>query len=202
MGKIHRLRNRGNKRSVLPLAVTGLLGGVFLGVAGLQVMSRPTVEYAADFGSSTLAETVGRGTPSAMTDTANGSSTRSNFAGADTRTVASTYVEDTGSFGCSDPIVVDGDTLRCGSTRIRLHGIDAPESEGRCQVGRDCVEGDPIASTESLQNMVAGEQMDCRQTDTDRYGRAVALCSVQGRDLSCAQVQAGHAVRRYAPLSC
>ena len=31
--------------------------------------------------------------------------------------------------------VTDGDTLRIGSERIRLHGIDAPESAQRCRAG-------------------------------------------------------------------
>ena len=31
------------------------------------------------------------------------------------------------------PVVTDGDTLKIGSERIRLHGIDAPESAQRCR---------------------------------------------------------------------
>ena len=31
--------------------------------------------------------------------------------------------------------VTDGDTLRIGSERIRLHGIDAPESAQSCRAG-------------------------------------------------------------------
>ena len=34
------------------------------------------------------------------------------------------------------PSVTDGDTLRIGPERIRLHGIDAPESAQSCQRGR------------------------------------------------------------------
>ena len=33
------------------------------------------------------------------------------------------------------PSVTDGDTLRLGAERIRLHGIDAPESAQRCRAG-------------------------------------------------------------------
>jgi len=104
--------------------------------------------------------------------------------------------------GCTDPRVVDGDTLRCGATRIRLQGIDAPELPGHCARGRDCTPGDPFASTDNLRALVSGAPMVCRQTDTDRYGRTVARCSVRGRDLSCAQIEGGFAVRRYAPISC
>lgn len=45
--------------------------------------------------------------------------------------------------GCVSPTVVDGDTLRCGSTRIRLSSIDAPELPGHCRPGRECTPGDP-----------------------------------------------------------
>jgi endonuclease YncB( thermonuclease family) len=115
------------------------------------------------------------------------------------RVLAATSSEDV---GCTDPRVVDGDTLRCGRTRIRLQGIDAPELPGHCARGRTCTPGDPSASTDNLRALVDGAAMVCRQTDIDRYGRAVARCSVRGRDLSCAQIEGGFAVRRYAPISC
>ena len=34
--------------------------------------------------------------------------------------------------------VIDGDTIHCGYTRVRLAGIDAPEMPGHCQPGRAC----------------------------------------------------------------
>ncbi len=104
--------------------------------------------------------------------------------------------------GCVSPQVIDGDTLRCGASRIRLSSIDAPELPGHCRPGRECTPGDPYASTGNLQSLVAGQSVQCRQTDTDYYGRAVARCSVQGQDLSCAQVKGGFAVRRYGFLIC
>jgi endonuclease YncB( thermonuclease family) len=104
--------------------------------------------------------------------------------------------------GCAAPRVLDGDTLRCGRTRIRLIGIDAPELPGHCARGRECVAGDAAASADSLRALVGGATVTCRKTDTDRYGRIVARCSVRDRDLSCAQLAGGFAVRRYAPISC
>lgn len=47
-------------------------------------------------------------------------------------------------------IAIDGETLRCGKERIRLLGIDAPETPGHCRRGRKCVEGDPYASKAAL----------------------------------------------------
>ena len=33
------------------------------------------------------------------------------------------------------PRIIDGDTIRIGNTRIRLHGSDAPEARQTCTVG-------------------------------------------------------------------
>jgi endonuclease YncB( thermonuclease family) len=103
---------------------------------------------------------------------------------------------------CSLLKVVDGDTLRCGTTRVRLSAIDAPEMPGHCRPGRQCTPGDPYASADHLRSLIAGSAVSCRQIDTDHYGRAVALCSAGGRDLSCEQVRSRHAVIRYGSLSC
>lgn len=52
---------------------------------------------------------------------------------------------------CPSAYVVDGDSLRCGSARVRLLGIDAPELHG-CPRWRDCVDGDGQAAKRSLQS--------------------------------------------------
>lgn len=82
---------------------------------------------------------------------------------------------DSRGIGCNSPHVLDGGTLRCGSVRIRLTSIDAPELPGHCRPGRKCTPGNPYASTDNLRLLVAGQAVDCRQVDTDHYGRAVAL---------------------------
>ena len=102
---------------------------------------------------------------------------------------------------CTSPIIIDGDTLHCGRHRIRLAGIDAPEMPGHCRPGRDCTPGDPFAAKAYLRSIARGA-VSCRQTDTDVYGRTVARCEAGGRDLSCAMIAAGHAVRRYGYISC
>lgn len=98
--------------------------------------------------------------------------------------------------------MTDGDTLRCGPLRVRLASIDAPELPGHCRAGRVCTPGDPFVSSEHLQTIIAGQPLACRRVDIDHYGRTVAFCSVDGRDLSCAQVTSGNAVVRYGRLSC
>lgn len=103
---------------------------------------------------------------------------------------------------CESPRVVDGDTVRCGETLVRLSSIDAPELPGHCRRNRACTPGDPYASTENLRRLVGSNPLVCNQVDQDHYGRAVAFCTAAGVDLSCAQVGGGFAVQRYRELHC
>src|SRR5690606_31391585 len=74
--------------------------------------------------------------------------------------------------GCT---VTDGDTIRCGDERIRLLGIDAPETAGHCRQGRACVAGDPEASREALAEMIRGKAVSVRRVGRDRYGRTLGI---------------------------
>ncbi|WP_343228580.1 thermonuclease family protein [Sphingomonas colocasiae] len=94
--------------------------------------------------------------------------------------------------GCQ---ATDGDSLRCGGERIRLLGIDAPEM-GRCQQGRRCAPGDPVASRDNLRRMIARGSVRIDRVARDRYGRTIAVVYAGGLDLSCAQLKAGHAIYR------
>jgi len=72
--------------------------------------------------------------------------------------------------------IVDGDTLEINSNRIRLEGIDAPESSQRCQlpVGTwACGE----AAESALANPAGGETIRCHGDGYDSYGRLLATCS-------------------------
>lgn len=102
---------------------------------------------------------------------------------------------------CHSPDITDGDTFRCSGQRIRLASIDAPELPGHCRPGRRCVEGDPEAAKSYLESLTRG-RVTCRPVSTDHYGRTVARCESDGRDLSCAMVEGGHAIERYGSLSC
>ena len=91
--------------------------------------------------------------------------------------------------------VVDGDGLRLEGYEIRLDGVDAFELHQACE-GRPC----GSAARSALSALIAGEDVTCRPSDTDRYGRTIATCSVGGLDLGAEMVRAGHAVayRRYS----
>jgi len=74
------------------------------------------------------------------------------------------------------PTVIDGDTLNINGERIRLHGIDAPEARQACT--RDDVEwlcGQE--ASKALRDYLRDQPpLECKQVDTDRYGRIVAKC--------------------------
>jgi micrococcal nuclease len=107
------------------------------------------------------------------------------------------------ALACPSPVVVDGDTLRCGGIGlVRLLGIDAPELPGHCRRGRVCTPGDPHASTANLAALVRRGAVTCRSTGKDAYGRTLARCSAGGVDLSCEQLRGGFAVRRYGRIAC
>lgn len=92
---------------------------------------------------------------------------------------------------------VDGDTLNCRGERIRLLAIDAPELPGHCRLGRQCVAGDPVASTASLTEGLDG-QLTIDRVGEDRYGRTLARVAGRKGDLSCWQISRTHAVYKAA----
>ena len=76
--------------------------------------------------------------------------------------------------------VIDGDTLEVGSARVRLYGIDAPESAQRCRSGgRTWSCGREAAR--ALARRIGSRPIECKERDRDRYGRMVAVCSDRGR---------------------
>ena len=89
--------------------------------------------------------------------------------------------------------VVDGDTIDVAGTRVRLWGIDAPESRQSC-VAAEIVYACGQRATEHLLALVANGEVRCEPRTRDRYGRTVALCRVDGRDLGAAMVRDGWAL--------
>lgn len=90
--------------------------------------------------------------------------------------------------------IIDGDTLEIHGTRIRLWGIDAPESSQLCR-GEDSLPyrcGAKAAN--ELDVFIAGRSVSCEPVRRDVYGRTVATCSVGGIDLAEWLVRAGLAL--------
>jgi endonuclease YncB( thermonuclease family) len=79
--------------------------------------------------------------------------------------------------------IIDGDTLEIHGTRIRLWGVDAPESSQLCR-GEDSLQyrcGAQAAN--DLDGFIAKRPVSCLPISLDRYGRTVATCLVGDQDL-------------------
>lgn len=96
--------------------------------------------------------------------------------------------------------VIDGDTLEMHGQRIRLFGMDAPETGQPCtrpdgspwRCGRD--------AAFALADLAQSHVVSCQLKDRDRYGRIVAVCRIGAIDLGRWVVEQGFAVayRRYS----
>src|SRR3954452_15705468 len=85
--------------------------------------------------------------------------------------------------------VVDGDTIKLEGTTYRIWGIDAAETKQACADGWMAGRG----ATAAMLQLVKGRTVACEAKVKDRYGRTVALCRADGRDLGAAMVSAGMA---------
>lgn len=96
--------------------------------------------------------------------------------------------------------VIDGDTIDIRRVRIRLYGVDAPEASQQCTNAAGRAYSCGRISTRALDDMVRGKTVRCEQLDTDRYRRAVAICTANGLELNAALVEEGLAVayRQYS----
>lgn len=96
--------------------------------------------------------------------------------------------------------VVDGDTLLMRDTRVRLHGIDAPESAQSCDdaAGKAYRCGQKAARV--LAEHIGEGLLTCVARETDQHGRLFAVCRKDAEDLNAWMVAQGHAValRRYS----
>jgi endonuclease YncB( thermonuclease family) len=89
--------------------------------------------------------------------------------------------------------IIDGDTIVIGDFKIRMHGIDAPESDQLCQRadGSDWQCG--LEATRFLARLVAGRPVSCQPLGLDNYDRVLGTCAANGIDLNAEMVRQGFA---------
>lgn len=82
---------------------------------------------------------------------------------------------------------IDGDTLACGASRVRIIGLDAPELRGRCPAETTLAH----QAQARLDHLVAGG-ITIHPQRRDRYGRTLAVVrDARGRDVAAVLVREG-----------
>jgi len=95
---------------------------------------------------------------------------------------------------------IDGDTLQLGDTRLRLHGIDAPELRQTCEDSSGEVWACGRRAASELATAVSGAEVHCIIRERDRYQRLIATCWAGGQDIGQSLVTHSWAVayRRFS----
>ena len=61
--------------------------------------------------------------------------------------------------------ITDGDTIKLGTTKVRLHGIDAPESRQNCLDSKNKIYACGRQSTAFLKSLVKNKEVKCEGKD-------------------------------------
>ena len=90
--------------------------------------------------------------------------------------------------------VIDADTLDIRSERIRLVGVDAPESGQKCKDASGALVRCGSTAANALDAWINRNPVTCASEGTDRYQRVLGKCSVRGQSVQDWLVRNGHAV--------
>jgi endonuclease YncB( thermonuclease family) len=100
------------------------------------------------------------------------------------------------------PRIVDGDTLAIGATKVRLEGIDAPETDQVCLDANGVRWTCGIDARDQLAAHIAAQEIDCTSHGTDAYRRTLATCYLAGEDFKRLDGSAGLGARLCEVLVC
>ena len=98
--------------------------------------------------------------------------------------------------------VIDGDTIKINSDKIRLFGIDAPEKQQQCSRSWLTIsflsfsKNYPCGqiSANRLKKKINDKFVICKSSSKDRYKRFIAECFLNKTNINAWMVQTGHAV--------
>jgi endonuclease YncB( thermonuclease family) len=90
--------------------------------------------------------------------------------------------------------VREGDHVQIGNSRIRLAGIDAPSVDQLCLNTRGERWTCGVAARDELAKHTENRTWSCHLTQTDRRGRSLARCEVDGEDIQRWLVRSGWAL--------
>ena len=97
------------------------------------------------------------------------------------------------------PIVIDGDTIKIKDFKIRLDGIDTPESNQICTENNHKIRCGQIAANE-LSKKINRAPVNCYIISKDKYKRILAECFAGDESLNAWLVEQGYALayRQYS----
>ena len=98
------------------------------------------------------------------------------------------------------PKIREGDQIQIGTARIRLGGIDAPSVDQLCLNTKGERWTCGVAARDELIHHTDNKSWTCHVSQTERRGRQVAHCEVDGEDIQKWMVQNGWALA-YARVS-
>ena len=90
--------------------------------------------------------------------------------------------------------ITDGDTIKLGTIKVRLHGIDAPERRQNCKDAKNKAYACGRQSTAFLKSLVKNKEVKCEGKDKDRYGRIIGICYADEINLNSTMVKEGWAI--------
>jgi endonuclease YncB( thermonuclease family) len=120
--------------------------------------------------------------------------TRTVAFGAMLSVLALTFAANAGEMISGQAYIIDGDTLAIGKIKIRLQGIDAPETDQLCLDRSAAKWTCGITARDQLSRHVAGHPVDCTPDGIDRYGRTLGVCRLGDEDLNAWMVREGFAL--------
>lgn len=89
--------------------------------------------------------------------------------------------------------VIDGDTIDVSGQRIRLEGIDAPETAQTCKSADGADWSCGKAAAAALKSLIGTQSVSCSATGKDKYDRTLAQCSAAGVNINRSMVESGYA---------
>jgi endonuclease YncB( thermonuclease family) len=92
------------------------------------------------------------------------------------------------------PKIREGDQIQVGNARIRLGGIDAPSADQLCLNSKGERWTCGVAARDELIKYAGNKPWACHTRQTDRRGRTVARCEVDGEDIQKWMVKSGWAL--------
>ena len=96
--------------------------------------------------------------------------------------------------------MIDADTWDVGGERVRLFGIDAPEMAQTCRDARNKSWSCGVWATDQVRDRFEDHIVTCERLGPNKYGRTVARCFDDGRDVARDMVVDGlaFAFQRYS----